>query len=290
MRRSYANECAGTFPPTRHNANCRKCLDALCPPTYPFSPARGGPDGSHSLRMRCLKSPHHYPSDQVRDRSWGFLACRKAAEVRRHGDIGSPVENRDGAADSENIDRVAIVLWGSFRKCRVLSTTPERAAQYSSRRPTGQYRVFTPPAEQSLGRYAWRGARGKTLPQLPTSSTPTAAAIVTGWLGPMPNSIAANTRRSATHPSVPSATPAAANVNGRKVYIAGQSLPDLVWWHGESFENRHDSFCTINTATARVFCDTWPRHFWSPPDASFWAVSGKSDSNEKKNEAVSIGS
>jgi hypothetical protein len=36
------------------------------------------------------------------------------------------------------------------------------------------------------------------------------------------------------------------------------------------------------------FFDTELRHFWSPPDASLKIVSGKSDSNEKKNQAVSI--
>ena len=30
------------------------------------------------------------------------------------------------------------------------------------------------------------------------------------------------------------------------------------------------------------FCETWPLHFWGPPDTCLGAVSGKSDSNEKK--------
>jgi hypothetical protein len=41
------------------------------------------------------------------------------------------------------------------------------------------------------------------------------------------------------------------------VGITGQSLPDLGWWHGESFKTGHDSFCTMNTGAARGFCQNW---------------------------------
>ena len=41
-------------------------------------------------------------------------------------------------------------------------------------------------------------------------------------------------------------------------HISGQSLPDLVWWHGESFKGRHNSFCTMNTRAASFFCKAWP--------------------------------
>src|SRR5215472_8312518 len=44
----------------------------------------------------------------------------------------------------------------------------------------------------------------------------------------------------------------------RKRHISGQSLPDLVWWHGESFKGRHNSFCTMNTRAASFFCKAWP--------------------------------
>ena len=40
---------------------------------------------------------------------------------------------------------------------------------------------------------------------------------------------------------------------GRKRHISGQSLPDLVWWHDESFKGRHDSFCTMNTGGRKCF-------------------------------------
>jgi hypothetical protein len=30
-----------------------------------------------------------------------------------------------------------------------------------------------------------------------------------------------------------------------KAHLTGHSLPDLVWWHGESFGSRHDSSCTM---------------------------------------------
>src|SRR5215510_16367162 len=40
---------------------------------------------------------------------------------------------------------------------------------------------------------------------------------------------------------------------GSQRHISGQSLPDLVWWHDESFKGRHDSFCTMNTGAASVF-------------------------------------
>src|SRR5215469_17904110 len=36
-------------------------------------------------------------------------------------------------------------------------------------------------------------------------------------------------------------------------HISGQSLPDLVWWHGESFRGRHNSFCTMNTRATSSF-------------------------------------
>jgi len=36
-----------------------------------------------------LKLPYHYPSEGVRDRSWGFLARRKREEVRCAHDIGA---------------------------------------------------------------------------------------------------------------------------------------------------------------------------------------------------------
>src|SRR5260370_1448403 len=64
--------------------------------------------------------------------------------------------------------------------------------------------------------------------------------------------------------------------------ITGQSMRDLVSWHGRTFKSRHDSFCPIKTGVARDFCETWPLHFWGPPDKCLGAVSGKSDSNEKK--------
>src|SRR5215467_1793864 len=60
--------------------------------------------------------------------------------------------------------------------------------------------------------------------------------------------------------------------NGSKRHISGQSLPDLVWWHDESFKGRHDSFCTMNTGAASVFLQSLAAHFWSPPNGSFGAV------------------
>src|SRR5260370_4536045 len=45
--------------------------------------------------------------------------------------------------------------------------------------------------------------------------------------------------------------------NGMKAHISGQFLPDLLWCHGESFESRHDSFCTMKTGAASVFCEAW---------------------------------
>src|SRR5215468_3230145 len=60
--------------------------------------------------------------------------------------------------------------------------------------------------------------------------------------------------------------------NGREPHISGQSLPDLVWWHDESFKGRHDSFCTMNTGAASVFLQSLAAHFWSPPNGSFGAV------------------
>ena len=63
---------------------------------------------------KALSEPPHYFSDQVRDRSWGFLTCRKAAEGRIGCISHSTVENRDGAADFEHIDLVEIVFMGQL--------------------------------------------------------------------------------------------------------------------------------------------------------------------------------
>jgi hypothetical protein len=60
-------------------------------------------------------------------------------------------------------------------------------------------------------------------------------------------------------------------------------MRDLVSWHGGTFKSRHDSFCPIKTGVASDFCETWPFRFWGPPDKYLGAVSGKSDSEEKKN-------
>src|SRR5260370_42157201 len=76
--------------------------------------------------------------------------------------------------------------------------------------------------------------------------------------------------------------------NGRKAHISGQFLPDLLWCHGESFESRHDSFCTMKTGAASVFLRSLVATSGALPDKSLRAVPGKSNSNEKKNEALSI--
>jgi hypothetical protein len=73
-------------------------------------------------------------------------------------------------------------------------------------------------------------------------------------------------------------------------HISGQSLPDLLEGYDGSLKSRHDSFCTIETGPARVFFRSLAATSVAPPDTSLRAVPGKSDSNEKKNEAVSIGS
>jgi len=46
----------------------------------------------------------------------------------------------------------------------------------------------------------------------------------------------------------------------------------------------------MKTGLARGFCEHCALHLGSPPEAGFRALSGKAVSNEKKNEAVSIGS
>ena len=58
----------------------------------------------------------------------------------------------------------------------------------------------------------------------------------------------------------------------RYSHKSGQSLPDLVWWHDESFKGRHDSFCTMNTGAASVFLQSLAAYFWSPPNDGFEAV------------------
>src|SRR5215831_17588161 len=50
------------------------------------------------------------------------------------------------------------------------------------------------------------------------------------------------------------------------------------------------SFCTMKTGTARVFLRLGRPQLGSPPDAGFEALPGKTESNEKKNECVFIGS
>src|SRR5215471_14594839 len=50
------------------------------------------------------------------------------------------------------------------------------------------------------------------------------------------------------------------------------------------------SFCTMKTGTARVFLRLGRPQLGSPPDAGFEASPGKTESNEKKNECVFIGS
>src|SRR5260370_28769108 len=65
--------------------------------------------------------------------------------------------------------------------------------------------------------------------------------------------------------------------------LTGQFVRDLVSWHGGTFKSGHDSFCPMNTGVASVYCETWLPHSWSPPDKCLGTVSGKSDSNEKRN-------
>src|SRR6516225_2264287 len=50
------------------------------------------------------------------------------------------------------------------------------------------------------------------------------------------------------------------------------------------------SFCTMKTGTARVFLRLGLTQLGSPPDAGFEVLPGKTESNEKKNECVFIGS
>src|SRR5215813_2104501 len=50
------------------------------------------------------------------------------------------------------------------------------------------------------------------------------------------------------------------------------------------------SFCTMKMGTARVFLRLGRPQLGSPPDAGFEASPGKTESNEKKNECVFIGS
>src|SRR5215831_1356479 len=50
------------------------------------------------------------------------------------------------------------------------------------------------------------------------------------------------------------------------------------------------SFCTMKTGTARVFLRLGRPQLGSPLDAGFEASPGKTESNEKKNECVFIGS
>src|SRR5262244_3911688 len=50
------------------------------------------------------------------------------------------------------------------------------------------------------------------------------------------------------------------------------------------------SFCTMKTGTARVSLRLGRPQLGSPPDAGFEASPGKTESNEKKNECVFIGS
>src|SRR5664279_3313901 len=46
----------------------------------------------------------------------------------------------------------------------------------------------------------------------------------------------------------------------------------------------------MKPGTTRGFCETWPPQRGSSPDVAFGALSGKADSNEKKNEGLFIGS
>jgi hypothetical protein len=45
----------------------------------------------------------------------------------------------------------------------------------------------------------------------------------------------------------------------------------------------------MKTEVASVFCEAWCPLLEPPPDKGLRAIIGKSNSNEKKNEAVSIG-
>src|SRR5215469_13246720 len=50
------------------------------------------------------------------------------------------------------------------------------------------------------------------------------------------------------------------------------------------------SFCTMKTETARAFLRVCLTQLVSPPDVGFEALPSKTESNEKKNECVFIGS
>jgi hypothetical protein len=70
--------------------------------------------GSRSLRIRCLKPPHHYPIGPAPRSILGLPSVSEsggsAAEWRIGCTSHSTVENRDGAADSGNIARLEIAL------------------------------------------------------------------------------------------------------------------------------------------------------------------------------------